>query len=167
MPPGWTWVDLLLSVALTASALVGLWRGLVRELVSLLAWVAAFLLALRYGPTLAAALPEAVAPEALRRALAFLAVGLGVLAAGAVGGRLLRLLVRGLALGGLDRWLGLLFGALRGAVLALALVHLGGLSPLAEVPAWRGSWWVGTLQPWVRELAARLPPGPWGRARPG
>ncbi|RMD78823.1 MAG: hypothetical protein D6809_05005, partial [Gammaproteobacteria bacterium] len=66
------------------------------------------------------------------------------------------------------------FGALRGAVLALVLVHLGELSPLAEAPAWRSSPLVAWLRAWTRELglaelAQRLPARPWplsGPARP-
>ncbi|MBU4506144.1 MAG: CvpA family protein, partial [Gammaproteobacteria bacterium] len=51
------WVDGVLLAVLVLSAVLGLWRGLVYEVISVAGWVAAFLLAQAYADEVAAVLP--------------------------------------------------------------------------------------------------------------
>jgi membrane protein required for colicin V production len=51
------WVDVTLLVVLVLSILLGLWRGLVYEVLSVAGWVVAFIAAQRYASAMAEALP--------------------------------------------------------------------------------------------------------------
>jgi membrane protein required for colicin V production len=130
-------VDIILSAILAVSVLLGLWRGLLYEVLSVLAWVAAWLVA-RHGVSwLAPALPLAGWGEGVREVLAFAALFVGTLFAGGV---LAWLAQRGAASVGLrpiDRLLGGLFGALRGVLVLLLLALLVHQTPWRDATAWR------------------------------
>ena len=128
------WVDLLAAGVVVVSGVVGLARGLVREVLGVGAWVGAALAAVYAFP---AAEPVArqhiddptVAPVAAYAVPFVVALLVLWLAARMVSG-----VVRRSALGGLDRTLGLLFGFARGAVLlAFAYILVGTVQP---VPLW-------------------------------
>jgi membrane protein required for colicin V production len=136
---GLGWVDWTLVLLWTVSVLVGLWRGLVYELLSLAAWLMAWLVALNWGPDLAARLPLHEAGAMPRVALGYALAFMGTLVIGAVLARLLRLLVAATPLRWIDRLLGALFGAARGALLLLAVAIVVGWTPLAQSAAWQGS----------------------------
>ena len=137
-----------------ASLVLGMWRGVVGEIIALAAWVLAFLAARAWGTELAPLL-TAVAEPALRLAAAWVAVFLVVLVAMA----LLRLALRGLlkALGMTltDRLLGIIFGAARGMIIVLALVTVGGMTALPKEKWWNEAYLAAPLQTAV--LASR----PW------
>lgn len=136
---GLGWVDWTLAILWLVSLLVGLWRGLVYELLSLAAWVMAWLVALNWGPELAARLPLNEASAAPRVALGYALAFMGTLLIGALLARLLRLLVAATPLRWLDRLLGGVFGAARGALLLLAVAIVVGWTPMARSPAWQSS----------------------------
>ena len=124
---------------LLASMLVGAWRGLVVEVVSLLSWLAAFVLAQWFAPDVAAKLPMAGAAEAVRYAAGFVLVFVATLFAGALIGFLVSKLLSAVGLGAINRLLGALFGLLRGAVLVLAATVVVGMTPAKSSEAWQAS----------------------------
>ena len=63
-------VDLFLLGLILMSTLVGIWRGLVKEIMSLVIWIGAIWLAWRFSPELAPALSEWLEQPTLRLALA-------------------------------------------------------------------------------------------------
>jgi len=136
---GLGWVDWTLALLGLISVLVGLWRGLVYELLSLAAWVMAWLVALNWGPELAARLPLNEAGTAPRVALGYALCFMGTLLLGALLARLLRMLVAATPLRWIDRLLGAVFGAARGALLLLAVVIVVGWTPLSRSSAWQSS----------------------------
>ncbi len=74
-------VDWILLAVLGFSMLLGLWRGIVQEVLSLAGWVAAFYLAQYYAPIMAQWLPMEGSSEMLRYAAGFVVVFMGVLIA--------------------------------------------------------------------------------------
>ena len=70
--------DYVVLFVLGTSIIVSMLRGLVKEMLSLLGWIVAFVVANAYGPQLAAMLPEAVPGEIVRLIVAFLALFIGV-----------------------------------------------------------------------------------------
>ena len=72
-------VDWILLAVLGLSLLLGVWRGLVQELLSLAGWVAAFYLAQMYAPLTANALPMEGSSQMLRYAAGFLLTFIAVL----------------------------------------------------------------------------------------
>lgn len=139
-------IDIVILIVVLVSALIGLVRGLARELLSLASWLAAFILALYFAPLLADRLSGQLADGSVRLIVAFVAIFLVILLAGAVVQWLAGALVKSTGLTGTDRFLGFLFGAARG-VLA-CMVALVALHRFAEA----GQWWQSSLL--VPELLA-------------
>ena len=77
-------LDWAFAGILLLSMLVGAWRGLVYEVLSLAGWVAAFVLAQWFAPQLAAHLPMAGADEVVRYAAAFVLVFIGAVFVGSL-----------------------------------------------------------------------------------
>jgi membrane protein required for colicin V production len=141
------WVVLAL---LAASVLLGLWRGLVYEVLSVLNWIAAFVLAQWLAPRAAALMPLSRAGESVQYAAGFVVVFIVALFAGGFIAWAISKLVAAVGLRPVDRALGGLFGVVRGivAVLAIAVVvHLSGLD--------RGLWWTESKTAGVAAAALR------------
>jgi membrane protein required for colicin V production len=147
---------ILLSIG-AASALWGLMRGLVREVLSVAGWVAGFLLAQVYAPQMGAWLPLSDSIDSLRYLAGFLVVFLLVLVAFALLSMALRKLASAAGLGPLDRALGGLFGALRGWLLLLSLTIVVDLASWREYPHWQASVVAQTLQAQLQTLRPLLP----------
>ena len=111
------YVDLAVLGVLLISALIALSRGLVREVLSIGAWVAAALAAVWGFPYAKDIARKYIGMEILADALTAATIFLVTLVVGAAVCHALARHVRGSAFGALDRSLGLLFGLLRGAVL--------------------------------------------------
>jgi hypothetical protein len=69
-----TWLDFAVAGVLLFCVLFGLWRGLVREVVSVLGWVIAVLAANLFAGPLGQALPAEIPTPELRLATAFVAI---------------------------------------------------------------------------------------------
>jgi membrane protein required for colicin V production len=154
---GLLWVDYVIIGILLISGLLGLLRGFLREIFSLISWVLAVSLAAHFSDTVAAHLQPYVEAAPLRRAAAFCIVLFVVLIVGALVGSLIARLMSSAGLSGTDRLVGLVFGVIRGGILIAVLVLLAGLTP-----APRASWWCEakfippfqSLAVWIR---AQLP----------
>lgn len=134
-----TGLDYALLGVMALSIAWGVWRGLVREVISLAGWVIAFLAANLLAGPLAEYLPRSIENAELRVLLAFIAVFIVVLAVTTLAGALLAKLLKAAGLGGLDRTLGALFGFARGLLIALAFALAAGLTSLPRSPIWKES----------------------------
>jgi membrane protein required for colicin V production len=134
-----TWLDYAALSLLAASILWGVWRGLVREVISLAAWVLAFIAANFFAGPLGEELPKALPTPEIRVLAAFIAVFVATLAVCTLAGVLLSRLAKAVGLDGLDRVLGGVFGLVRALVILLAFALLAGLTALPRQPAWRNS----------------------------
>ena len=143
-------LDWVVLAVLALSALLGLLRGLVYEVLSVLNWLAAFLLAQWLAPQAAALLPLGQAGEALRYAAGFVLVFIAALVVGGLLAWLTKKLVEAVGLAPVDRALGGVFGLVRGTVAVLALavvVHLTGLKA--------SGWWAESMTAGVATAALR------------
>lgn len=121
---GFIYLDWVVVAVVGLSLLFGLWRGLAREVMSLLGWVAGFVLANLLARSLAEAMTHLLSDATARYLLAWVLVFIGVLATTSV---LSSLISRQLKQPGLDlgnRLLGAGFGVLRGLVIVMVLVWL-------------------------------------------
>lgn len=117
------WTDYLIVALIVVSCIAGVMRGLLREMISLLTWVLAVVLSWRLADTLAPHLGGALAGAAVRPWAARTLIFLAVLVVGTTVGAVVNHFVRLSIFSGLDRFLGLVFGALRAGV-ALGLVAI-------------------------------------------
>lgn len=132
-----TWFDHGVLLVMGVSALVAVLRGFVREVLSLLSWVAAFVAASTFAGTIAPMLPAAIPNDSLRLLAAFLLVFGATLLVMVVITLAVVELVRVVGLGFFDRVLGLAFGLVRGVLVVLTVVLLAGLTRLPEDAGWR------------------------------
>lgn len=133
------WFDYTVIGIVVLSASLGWWRGLVYEVLSLLGWVVAAVVARLFAAQAAPYMPAALGTEAVRTAAAFAVLLIGTLIIGGIVAWLLSKLVKWVGLGWLDGLLGGLFGVLRGALVVLVLVLLAGLSGVQKEPFWRNA----------------------------
>ena len=153
-----TWLDYAVLGVIGVSLLWGVWRGLVREVISLAGWVIAFLAANLFAGPLGEALPGSIPGPELRVLAAFVAIFIASLVLATLAALLLSKLAQAAGLGGLDRALGALFGLARGALLATAFALLAGLTSLPRNPAWTGSASGRLLAQVALALKPALPP---------
>ncbi|MDP2793906.1 MAG: CvpA family protein [Sulfurisoma sp.] len=147
-----------------ASLLLGLWRGVVSEILALLAWVVAFVAARMFAADVAPVFGGLVPDAMLRHVAGFATIVVVVLVVFSIGRLVLRLLLKAIGLGWADRALGAVFGIARGVLLALIAVLLGGLTPLPKEPWWREAVLAPPLEtaiiaakPWLpAEVAKRI-----------
>jgi len=159
-------LDWVVGAVLLASLLLGAWRGLVYEVLSVLGWIAAFVLATWFAPAVGDALPMSGAGSAARYAAGFLLVFIGVLFGSGLVAWLISKLVASVGLRPIDRTLGALFGALRGVLLVLALAVVVLLTPLKAAGWWTGSMTAGGATAVLQGLKP-LVPEPFGKYLPG
>ena len=134
-----TWLDYAVAGVFVASLAVGGWRGLVREVLSILGWVIAFLAANLLAGPLGQYMPQAIPSPELRVAAAYVAIFAASLVVTSLLGLLISKIVKAAGLGGVDRSLGALFGAARGLLIVVAAALLAGLTSAPRQPFWRDS----------------------------
>jgi membrane protein required for colicin V production len=154
--------DYAVLTIISASVLLGLWRGVVSELLALAAWIAAFLVARAVATDVAALLTGQIAEPGVRLAAAYVLVFIGVLLVVAIARLLISLLLKAAGLGFLDRLLGAGFGVLRGVLVVLAAVLVAGMTPLPQAAWWRDAMLAPPLEtviiaakPWLPVDAAK------------
>ena len=126
--------DIVILILVLLSALIGLARGLLKELLSLASWFAAVILALYFAPTVADALKGSVADGSVRLVIGFFAIFAATLILGGIVQFLVRKLVETTGLTGTDRFLGFLFGSARGVL--VCIIGLIAMRPFTEDSAW-------------------------------
>lgn len=148
------WVAL---AVVSLSFVVGLFRGFVREVLSLAGWIAAGLIAATYAEQLARVIPAASLDPLVRWGLAFILIVVAVLIGTGMISFVVRRLLRAVGLGGADRLFGALFGAARGVAVLVVFVFLGGLTPLREQAFWKDSQVIPLLETVAASVQPLLP----------
>jgi membrane protein required for colicin V production len=149
--------DYVVLFILISSVVISTMRGLVKEILSLVGWVAAFIVANAFGAKLAPMLPSVIPGEALRLIVAFIALFLGVrvlmgLLALAIGA-----LIEASGLTLADRGLGGLFGLGRGIVIVLAGVILCGMTSIPQQAFWKDALFSPMAETGARTVKPFLP----------
>jgi len=131
--------DYLVLFVLVASVVISTMRGLVKEILSLLGWVVAFVVANAYGATLAPMLPALLPGEAVRLMVAFVALFLGVRILMGLLTLAVDAAVQAAGLSLADRGLGGLFGLARGIVIVLFGVILCSMTAIPQQDFWKNA----------------------------
>jgi membrane protein required for colicin V production len=150
-------LDWFFAVVLCVSLLLGVWRGLVFEMLSLAAWVAAFFVAQWFAADVAQWLPMTGAAEPLRYAAGFLLTFMVAAFAGGLVALFVKKLVTVVGLAPVDRVLGSVFGLVRGLVLLLALAVVVAMTPLKNSVWWNESVGAGFLSVALKGLKPLVP----------
>lgn len=148
-------VDYAILGILLISSFISLVRGFVKEALSLAGWILAFWISLSFAVPLSKLLEASMEDPTLRLILAFVALFVLTLVVSAVINFFASRLVQRTGLTGTDRFLGVIFGFLRGGLLVSVLVLLAGLTTLPKEAWWDDSFLLFRFQAiamWIREL---------------
>jgi membrane protein required for colicin V production len=160
-----TALDLAVLGVLVLSTAWGVWRGLVREVISLAGWVCAFLVANWLAEPLANALPGSISNPDVRVIVAFVAIFVVTLTLATLVALMVSKALKATGLAGLDRTLGGLFGVARGVLIAAVFAIGAGLTSLPQNPIWKQSYSGPMLGRAVAQLEPWLPPALFSRLR--
>jgi len=148
-------LDYAIIIVIVLSMVFALWRGLVREALSLTTWIAAIWVGLAYTPRLAHLMQSYISDAPLRMILAFFILFAIVLVLGTLVAKLVTSWLHGTGLGGVDRLLGMIFGAGRGILIVALLLLFAQYTQLPKETWWQQSTLRPSLMPvvvWLRSL---------------
>lgn len=149
--------DYVVLGVLGLSILISVVRGGVREIISLAAWILAFILARTYTTDLAAHLPKDIPTTEMRYLAAFIGIFLGVWLLSAIIRITFSHFIQASGLTGVDRLVGAVFGALRGSLIVISLVLLSGLTQLPTTLMWRNAMFSPICEATAQALLPLLP----------
>ena len=142
-------IDYVIIAIVVISLLIGLLRGFVKEILSLLAWIVAIWVGLTFSRSFSVLLETLIEFPPARIAIAFVILLLLTLIVSGFINYFADLLLEKTGLTGIDRLLGLFLGVARGGIVIALLVMLAGLTPAPEQPLWQKS----NLIPYFKDLA--------------
>lgn len=154
------WADWTILAILLISCLISLKRGFVKEALSMVNWVLAFIIAMTFRDQLASLLESQIATPSVREMVAFGILFAATLVVGALVNHLVGELIRMTGLSGTDRLFGMVFGLVRGLVVVMALLLL---VPMI-LPVDQDNWWQESVlipqflqfEGWARDTAREL-----------
>ncbi len=118
----WYWIDCAIIGVICLSVITGLFRGFIKELISLGVWALAIWLAVTWSPVAASWVQQYIADKTASTAVAFIAILVGTLIAGALVNMIISLILHRSGLSGIDRLLGMGFGFVRGVFIVALLM---------------------------------------------
>lgn len=149
--------DLAIAAAVLLSVLIGLWRGLVVEVMSLVVWAVAIVAARMLGEPVGELFSRVVELPSARIFVGYVLVFIVSMVVGGIVVWLLRKAVESSGLSGTDRMFGMLFGLVRGVVVVSLAVLMAGFTPLPRDTWWQQSQGVALVLPLSLQIAGMLP----------
>lgn len=152
-------LDWLIIAVVLVSSLLSLRRGFVKEVLSLVTWVVAFVVAVKFSDNMQSLLIDQVKSDQVRYIAAFVSLFVATLVVCALVSYLIGSLVQVTGLSSTDRVLGMVFGFARGSLIVVAFVSLLSLSPAIEKTGlWKSSQLIPQLvllKDWTREMLGK------------
>ena len=152
-----TMFDYITLTVVGLSLVFGLWRGMISEVIALLAWGLGIFAAFSFGAQLGALLPLDLADATVRTLIGCVLIFVGILIIMAIVRLLLLKAIKALGLTVSDRLLGMFFGLARGLLIIMLLVALGGMTAAPSQPWWREATLAPPLETAVLALKPMLP----------
>ena len=149
------WADYAIISVIGLSLLISFVRGFVREALSLVTWIAAVWIAWHFYVDLANLLTNVIQTPSFRLIASFAILFIATLFVGAFVNYLLAQLIDNTGLGGTDRMLGIIFGAVRGLLVVTIIIMLARLTPLPKDDWWKNSLLIPrfeSLELWMRDI---------------
>lgn len=126
----YNWFDIAIIIVIGISVIISLFRGFFREAISLITWIIAIFVALKFAHYFSEKLVPYINSAAFRYIIAFVAIFFVVMIIGAIVSALIGLLIDTVGVGFADRILGAIFGVGRGILLisvALMMIYMSAL----------------------------------------
>ena len=151
------WIDTAILSVIGLSILIGIFRGFVREAMSLVNWTLAIGGGIYFHDLASGYLKNYIASDAIRSVVAFGIVFLIILISCSIITHFISLLVRKSGLGGTDRMLGLVFGFVRGILVCSILLLVVSFSPVKKQPIWHQAMFTPYFNPIMSWLNDNVP----------
>ncbi|REG83302.1 CvpA family protein [Marinomonas pollencensis] len=152
-------LDWLIIAVVIISTLLSLKRGFVKEVLSLVTWVVAFVVAVKFSDNMQALLIDQVQSDQIRYIVSFASLFVASLIICALASYLIGSLIQVTGLSSTDRVLGMVFGFARGSLIVVAFVSLLSLSPAIEkTELWKSSQLIPQLvllKDWTRDMLGK------------
>ena len=164
-----SWIDIGIVVILLISTVIAVFRGFVKEVISLASLVLAFWLAITFFNQAALILPSSIDETTfsfgenefrmskLRASIAFATIAIGVLIAGAFLSHVLGKVARMPVLRGVDRILGAVFGFVRGAAVVVLVILVMALTNFPHSDTWDSSRLLPVFEPGAQTVIDFIP----------
>ncbi|MDA0279343.1 MAG: CvpA family protein [Proteobacteria bacterium] len=131
-------VDIVILIITVLSSAFGLWRGLIKEVLSLLTWIAALLVSRVYSEPLAGLMTGMIENDGIRYVSAFAILFVIVMMFGTFLNFLMAKLLNVTGLKLADRLLGAGFGVARGVIIVLVIMFITSMF-VSETELWQQS----------------------------
>ena len=163
------WVDWAILIIIALSAGISLIRGFVREALSLAGWIIAFFVAKGFYQDFAVLLESHIDTPSIRLAVSWASLFFITLTATGLINYIIGKLVEKAGLSGMDRIMGMAFGALRGVlVVSFAVIALRAFTPVSQDPWWNksqliphveiiGNWFYDHLKGKIPKVSDEIP----------
>ena len=138
--------DYTVFIIIGACIIISMMRGAVREMLSIIGWLAALYVAKTYSTQLVPLLPQDIPTDSLRILAAFLILFLGVLLVVSLLSIALSSVLEKIGLSWLNRFFGALFGFAKGLLIVCILVFLAGLTSIPKDVRWTNAMFSSPLE---------------------
>ncbi len=152
-----SFLDIGIIVVISVSLLIGLFRGFIREILSLFSWLGAIWIAYNFATFGATYLEPYIDQSPLRIVLSFAGIFITALVAFSIISYLLYRLLSIAGVSGVDRSLGSLFGLMRGFVIVGLLILAANFMDFSAQPWWKESVLVTHFEPITDFIRSLLP----------
>jgi len=150
-------IDFIILGILLISTGISFLRGFLREVLSLIAWMAAVWVSVSFTPQLSYLLQDQVASDSVRTLISFVSLFVSTLIVASLANFLVSQLVRKTGFSGTDRMIGVVFGLARGGLIVAVIVLVVGFTTLPEEIWWRDSLLLEHFQPLAVWLKGNFP----------
>ena len=154
-----TLFDYIVLAVVGLSIILSVMRGLVKEVLSIFGWVAAFYVGRTYTDQILPLIPLDVPTESLRVLAAFLVLFLATLLLSTLLAIAISAIFKKIGLGWLNRVLGAVFGTFRGVLIVCVLVFLAGLTEAPKDARWKNAMFSAPIEALVISMLPWLPEG--------
>lgn len=151
------WVDIAILVVIALSVMTGLFRGFVKELISVSVWILAIWMSINFSNRLDPLLSPYIHQDAMRSGAAFLIILFSILLLGGIVNAILSFILKRTGLSGTDRLLGMGFGFIRGVFIVSIIIVGMRMTNMPEDDYRRQSNFYAKFDPLVNSIASYVP----------
>lgn len=153
-----TWFDYVLAGVVFLSLILGIKRGFLREIISIITWIAAFFVAILFTNNVAIYVSNFIKSELLANFVAFFALFIATLIIGSIINYIITKLAQksGLTIG--DRFFGAVFGCVRGILIILLIVFVISVTDFQNAKWYQKSqltYWLQGVSSWIQDNAIK------------
>jgi len=150
-------IDIIIIAFFAISILIGVYRGFVKEVLSVAAWALAALVAFKFGEQAKVFVTPYIKQEPLDLAVAYVGIFLLALIAFSIVSHIISQIFKSTGMTGFDRSLGVIFGLIRAAIVVAVLIMIGRFMALDNQQWWLDSGFLDLFEPLVDLLKSFLP----------